>query len=56
MRKSKYSESQINQTLNERESDMLIRDLSREHGISRSAYYKWKAKYGGMDIQKLKHL
>jgi putative transposase len=44
MTKSRYSESQIIQILNEGESGMPIGDLWLEHGISRSAYYKWKAK------------
>ncbi len=44
MRKSRYSESQIIQIIHEGESGMPIADLCREHGISRSAYYKWKAK------------
>ena len=56
MKKSRYSESQIIQILNEGESGVPIMDICREHGISRSAYYKWKSKYGGMDIQELKHL
>ena len=56
MKKSRYSESQIIQILNEGESGVAIMVICREHGISRSAYYKWKSKYGGMDIHELKHL
>ena len=56
MRKSRYSESQIIKILNEGESGMPIGDLCREHGISRSTYYKWKAKYGGMNVNELRHL
>jgi putative transposase len=56
MRKSRYSESQIIQILNEGESGIKIGDLCREHGISRYAYYKWKEKYGGMNVNELKHL
>ena len=56
MRKSRYSECQIIQILNEGESGMPIGDLCREHGISRLACYKWKAKYGGMNVSELKHL
>ena len=56
MKKSRYSESQIIQIINEGESGVPITDICREHGISRSAYYKWKAKYGGMDVNELKHL
>jgi len=56
MRKSRYSESQIIKILKEGESGMPVTDICREHGISRSAYYKWKSKYWSMDIQELKHL
>ena len=56
MRKSRYSESQIIQIIHEGESEMPIGDLCREHGISRLAYYKWNANYGGMNVNELKHL
>jgi putative transposase len=56
MKKSRYSESQIIQILNEGDSGVPIADICREHGISRSAYYKWKAKYGGMNVNELKNL
>ena len=59
MRKSWFSKSQLIQILNEWESGIQIANLCREHSISRSAYYKWKAKYGGMDgaaMRRLKEL
>ena len=56
MKKSRYNESQIIQILNEGESGVPITDICREHGICRATYYKWKAKYGGMDVNELKHL
>jgi putative transposase len=56
IRKSRFSESQIIQILNEGESGIPIADLCWEHGISRSAYYKWKAKYGGMNVNELNKL
>ena len=56
MKKSRYSESQIIQILNEGESGVPITDICRAHGISRSAYYKWKSKYGGMDVHELNRL
>ena len=56
MKWSRYSENQIIKILNEGESGVPITDICREHGISRSAYYKWKSKYGGMDVHELKHL
>jgi len=56
MKKSRYSESQIIKILKEGESGMPVTDICLEHGISQSAYYKWKSKYWGMDIHELKHL
>jgi putative transposase len=56
MKRSRYSESQIIQILKEGESVMPVTDICREHGISRSAYYKRKSKYGGMDMHELKRL
>jgi putative transposase len=56
MKRSRFSESHIIKILEEVESGMPITDIGREHGIGRSTYYKWKSKYWGMDIQKLKHL
>ena len=49
MRRSRHNESQIIEILNKGESGMLIANLCREHKISSLAYYKWKAKYGGMN-------
>ena len=48
MEKSRNSESQIIKILNEGESGVAITDICRDHGISRSAYYKRKSKYGGL--------
>jgi putative transposase len=59
MKRKRYSESQIIRILKEAESGIGVTDLSRKYGFSSSAYYKWKAKYGGMDgsaIRRLKEL
>ena len=56
MKKTRYSESQIIQMLNEGECGVQVNDICREHGICRATYYKWKSKYGGMNINELKHL
>jgi len=59
MRKSKYTESQIVQTLKQVEGGRAIKDVCRELGISNGTYYIWKSKYGGMeaaDIRRLKEL
>ena len=59
MKKSKFSEHQIVAILKQGESGASIDEICREHGISRSTYYKWKSKYGGMeasDLARLKQL
>lgn len=58
MRKN-LSTEQIISIIREGESGLKVNDLIRKHGISRSTYHKWKAKYGGMSISdaaKLKSL
>lgn len=56
MKKSKFSESQIFNMLKQAESGLSVADLCREHGISSATFYKWKAKYGGMDASMLKRM
>lgn len=56
MKKSKFSEHQIIQILKQGEAGMKVTDLCREHGISPATYYKWKAKYGGMEASDVKRL
>ena len=56
MKKKRYTEQQIIKILKEAETGMPVADLSREHGFSQSAFYKWKAKYGGLEVSQLKHL
>ena len=56
MKKSKYSESQIVNILKEAEAGVSLEELSRQHGFSRSSFYKWKAKYSGMSVSDLKRL
>ena len=53
MKRSRYTETQIVKILKEAEA---VEELSRQHGFSRSAFYKWKAKYSGMDVAALKRL
>ena len=47
MRKSKFSESQIVGILKEAESGVPVADLLRQHGISRTTFFKWRSKYAG---------
>jgi putative transposase len=56
MKQSKYRETQIVNILKEAEAGIPVEDLSRKHGFSQSAFYKWKAKYSGMDASALKRL
>jgi putative transposase len=56
MKKSTFSEHQIVKILREAEAGMSVEELSRQHGFSKSSFYKWKAKYGGMDASSLKRL
>ena len=54
MKKSRFTESQIVAILKKQESGVSVRDICRESGISDQTFYKWKAKYGGMDSSQLK--
>ena len=50
MKKSRFTDSQIMATLKQAEAGALVPDLCREHGISTATFYKWRAKFGGMDV------
>ena len=56
MRKSKYSEHQIIAILKAVEAGRTVKDVCREHELSDATYYKWKAKYGGMEAADIKRL
>lgn len=49
MKKSRYSDSLILAILNQAEAGTPTPELCREHGMSSATFYKWRAKYGGMD-------
>ena len=49
MKKSRFSDSQIIAILNQSEAGSPVPELCREHGISSATFYKWRARYGGMD-------
>ena len=57
--KKRFTEEQIIQILKEQEAGERTADVCRRHGISQPTFYKWKAKFGGMDVsdaRKLKSL
>lgn len=54
--KKRFSEEQIIMILKERESGLPVRDLIRKHGISEQTFYRWKSKYGGMEVNEAKRL
>ena len=56
MKKSRYTETQIFQILKESESGVPVPELCRKHGMSSASFYKWRAKYGGMDVSSMKRL
>ena len=49
MKTSRYSEPQILAILRQAEGGVPVAELCREHGMSDASFYKWRAKYGGMD-------
>jgi putative transposase len=56
MKKTRFSESQIVGILNQVEAGSAIQDICREHSISSATFYKWRAKYGGMDVSMMSRM
>jgi putative transposase len=56
MKRKRFTEEQIIGMLKEVEAGLPVKELVRKHGISEQTYYRWKAKYGGMDSSEAKRL
>ena len=56
MKNARYSDSQIISILKQAESGTPVDQLCREHGMSSASFYKWRAKYGGMDASMMSRM
>ncbi len=56
MRKRRFREEQIIGILQEVDAGATVREVSRRHGIAETTYYRWRAKYGDMDVNEARRL
>ena len=56
MRKSRYTEERIIGILKEHQAGLSAADLCRKHGISDATFYKWRSRFGGMDVSNARKL
>ena len=56
MKRSRFSEEQIIGILKEHQAGLGAKELCRKHGISDATFYKWRSKYGGMEVSDAKKL
>lgn len=56
MKRSRFNEEQIIAILKEQEAGMTTAEVCRRHGISSATFYKWKSKFGGLDVSEARRL
>lgn len=56
MKRKRYSEEQIISTLKQQESGTPVKQLIRQVGVTEQTFYRWKSKYGGMEVSDAKKL
>lgn len=56
MRKSKFSDEQVIAILREQEAGRATAEICRKYGVSNATFYKWKSKFGGMQVSDAKRL
>ena len=56
MKRSRFNEEQIIAILKEQEAGMATAEVCRRHGISSATFYKWKSKFGGLDVSEARQL
>ena len=56
MKNAKFSDAQIMSILKQAEGGVPVSELCREHGMSSASFYKWRAKYGGMDASMMSEM
>ncbi len=54
--KRRFTEEQIIGILREQEAGGTVREVTRRHGVSEQSFYRWKAKYGGLEVSEVRRL